>query len=336
MPNTQEDQKYMQRCLELAELGKPFVSPNPMVGAVLVYADRIIGEGYHQKYGEAHAEVNAINSVHEEDRHLITASTLYVSLEPCSHHGKTPPCSDLIVRSKIPRVVVGCVDSYSEVAGRGIERLKTNGIEVSTGILEKEARSLNRRFFTFHEKKRPYILLKWAQSADGYMDKIRVDDHPQINWITSPATQQLTHQWRAEEDAILVGHQTILNDNPSLTTRSVAGKNPIRIVLTGDASMLPENSNIKDDSATTYFFNSRLTTLQEILQELYNKEVQSVIIEGGKKTLQSFIDQDLWDEARIITGKIEFNEGIKAPIIEGYLQNQFNFGEDFIEVVVND
>ncbi|MCB9188226.1 MAG: bifunctional diaminohydroxyphosphoribosylaminopyrimidine deaminase/5-amino-6-(5-phosphoribosylamino)uracil reductase RibD [Flavobacteriales bacterium] len=336
MPNTQEDQKYMLRCLELAELGKQFVSPNPMVGAVLVYNNRIIGEGYHQKFGAAHAEVNAINSVSEEDQHLINSSTLYVSLEPCSHHGKTPPCSDLIVRSNIPRVVIGCIDTYSEVAGRGIEKLKTNGVDVSVGIMENEARYLNRRFFTFHEKMRPYIILKWAQSKDGFIDKIREKQTPHINWITEAETQQLTHHWRAEEDAILVGHQTVLNDNPSLTVRSAYGKNPVRIVLSGDSANFPKNTNLIHGDAPTYFFDPRTNSLEEIMNELYKKNIQSLIVEGGKKTLETFLSQGLWDEVRILKGALEFKEGIKAPEVEGILKNQFNFGNDFIELIVND
>lgn len=328
--------QFMKRCLELAGLGQQNVAPNPMVGAVLVHNGRIIGEGFHQKCGEAHAEVNAINSVSSDDQHLINKSTLYVSLEPCSHHGKTPPCSDLIVMSNIPKVVIGCIDTYSEVAGKGIEKLRKHNIEVEVGILEKEARALNKRFFTFHEQKRPYIILKWAQSTDGYIDKVRMQDTPEINWITQPETQQLTHQWRAEEAGILVGHRTIHNDDPSLTVRAVDGKNPTRIVLTSDKDTFPSNSKIFDESAKTIFIDPNVNTLDQILNILYENEIQSVIIEGGRKTLQQFIDAGIWDEARILTGNSLFTDGIKAPVIDGRLDNQFTFGADLIQVYKND
>lgn len=335
MPQTQEDIKYMRRCLELASLGRQNVSTNPMVGAVLVHQNRIIGEGFHQKYGEAHAEVNAINSVQEDDVVLIPKSTMYVSLEPCSHYGKTPPCSDLIIKSKIPRVVIACIDSFSEVAGRGVEKLQSSGIEVTVGVLEEEARELNKRFFTFHEKKRPYVILKWAESSDGFMDKNREEGESGVNWITQPETQQLTHQWRAEEDAILVGYKTVLNDNPSLTVRAVKGKNPTRIILASEMSISQEAS-VNDSSAETKYYDPELNSLQDILEDLYKHSIQSLIIEGGSSTLQNFIDQDLWDEARILFGFVEFKDGLLAPKIQGRIAKSYSFGKDQIQVLRND
>lgn len=335
MPKEPSDTIYMRRCLELARLGQQSVSPNPMVGAVLVHDNQIIGEGFHQKYGGPHAEVNAIHSVNSKDSHLIEKSTLYVSLEPCSHHGKTPPCSDLIIRSNIPKVVIGCMDTYSEVAGKGIEKLKNNGIDVTVGILEAEARELNKRFFTFQEKKRPYIILKWAQTVDGFIDMERNNSRPQINWITEPETQQLTHQWRAEEDAILVGYQTVLNDNPSLTVRAVDGKNPKRIILSSEEN-IPQNSKVRDNEVETFFLDPHQNSIEEILTFLYKESIQSLIIEGGKRTLEKFISANIWDEARILTGVSEFKSGIKAPLIGGKLINQTTFGKDLIQVYQND
>jgi diaminohydroxyphosphoribosylaminopyrimidine deaminase/5-amino-6-(5-phosphoribosylamino)uracil reductase len=336
MPKAPEDILFMQRCLELAALGQQNVAPNPMVGAVLVHQNRIIGEGFHRQYGHAHAEVNAINSVAEPDQKLISESTIYVSLEPCSHHGKTPPCSDLIIASGIPRVVVGCVDSYSEVAGRGIEKLRSHGIEVSVGVLEKEARTLNKRFFTFHEKQRPYIILKWAQTTDGFIDKNRTSEERHVNWITQPETQQLTHSWRAQEAGILVGHQTVINDNPSLTVRAAKGPNPKRIVLTSQASDFPKDSKILNSDAETLFFNPREQSLMEILGELHQKSVQSVIVEGGKRTLEKFIEEGLWDEARVLTGLNNFGNGIMAPVLTGKPTETFKYGNDLIQVFSND
>lgn len=324
------DSTYMNRCLQLAEKGKGNVSPNPLVGSVIVYQNKIIGEGYHQVYGEAHAEVNAINSV--QDKSLLNKSTLYVNLEPCAHFGKTPPCSDLIIKHKIPNVVIGCVDSYSEVAGKGIERLKQNGISVTLGVLEKESHKINKRFFTFHNKKRPYIILKWAQTQDGYIDKIRSDDEVGINWISQPETKTLTHKWRSEEDAILVGKNTILNDNPSLTTRSYTGSNPTRVVL-GDRSGFESNSNIFNNDATTHFYSNNL---EIILDDLQKKNIQSIIIEGGKTVIESFISKNLWDEARVITGNSNFKEGLTAPILKKTPEETYKYGIDLISIYIND
>jgi len=326
-----EDEKYMRRCLELAKLGIGEVAPNPMVGSLIVYDGKIIGEGYHQKCGEAHAEVNAINSVKNPE--LLEKATLYVNLEPCAHHGKTPPCSDLIVRKKIPRVVIGCVDSFAKVAGKGIEKLKKGGCEVMLGVLEKESRWLNRRFFTFHEKKRPYIILKWAETKDGFIDKKRNSEETvEQNWITNQISKKLVHKWRTEEAAFMVGRETVKKDNPQLTVRDWTGRNPVRIVLDQHLK-LSTGLKIFDDQAKTLIFNAKKEeiknnlhylkidytkeVLPQVLQRLYELEIQSVVVEGGEKLLTSFIEADLWDEARIFIGNKYFKQGVKAP--------EFNF-----------
>ena len=318
----------MQRCLQLAVMGAGRVAPNPMVGAVLVYGGRITGEGYHQQYGEAHAEVNCINSVAEADKEFIAKSTMYVSLEPCAHFGKTPPCADLIIKNKIPNVVIGCRDSFAAVDGKGIDRLKAAGVEVTVGILEKECRELNRRFFTFHEKQRPYIILKWAQSSD---EKIGGRGANRI-FISNEFTNRLVHQWRTEEAAILVGTNTALLDDPSLTTRLWPGNDPVRLVIDKEL-ILPMHLKLFDGSAKTIVFNyskeskagnpvyHQLNTeedvLVQILSALYNMQIQSVLVEGGRKLLQSFIDAGLWDEARVITNSIMvIGEGLDAPVLK--------------------
>lgn len=324
-------ESYIYRCIELAKKGKGSVSPNPMVGCVIVHNEKIIGEGYHQKYGQAHAEVNAINSV--EDKSLLSKSTLYVSLEPCAHFGKTPPCSDLIVQHKIPNVIIGCIDSFNEVSGRGIEKLKSAGVNVILGILEKECLELNKRFFTFHNKKRPYIILKWAQTKDGFIDIIRENWEVGVNWITQPETKLITHKWRTEEDAILVGYNTVIYDNPSLTARAVNGKNPKRIILGNKEDFNPALNIFKSD-AETFFINNK--SVSEICDELYKLEIQSVIIEGGRKTLDLFLKSNLWDEARVLVGDIEFHNGIEAPKLNNnpYIENRFR--RDTIITYIND
>jgi len=341
------DQTYMQRCLELAKLGAGNVAPNPMVGAVLVYEERIIGEGYHKKYGEAHAEVNCINSVNQADIHLIEKSTLYVSLEPCAHYGKTPPCSELIIVKKIPKVVVGCRDSYEEVAGKGIENLKAAGVNVTVGLLEKECLELNKRFFTFHEQQRFYIILKWAQSNNH---KIANTDHSRV-LISNEETNRLSHKWRSEEAAILIGTNTALHDNPSLTTRHWPGNNPVRLVI--DIGLkLPSSLVVFDHEAKTIVFNEikqeqnenitfyKLNSdniVSQIVKALYESKIQSVIIEGGAKTLQSFIDNNLWDEARVITNsKFEIDNGISAPDLKGeHLSFEEKIQNDIIKYYIN-
>jgi len=338
------DEKYMQRCLTLAIKGKTKVKPNPMVGCVIVHKGKIIGESYHKEYGKAHAEVNAINSVN--DHSLLMESTLYVNLEPCAHHGKTPPCSDLIVEKKLKRVVVGCKDSFAKVAGKGIEKMQKAGIEVTVGILEDESLELNKAFFTFHQKKRPYIILKWAQTLDGYIDVKRKPSDPiGVNWITDTNLKMIVHKWRSEEDAILVGAGTAINDNPELNTREWFGENPLRILLS-EYNKINFSSKLLDDSIktlvftdkdiqdkkNTHFFNINFkeNTLNHLLDILYNKEIQTIIIEGGQNALQSFIDNNLWDEARVLIGNKTFGEGLKAPIFNKKHNEIFIYSDDKI------
>lgn len=318
-------QLYMQRALQLAKIGLANAMPNPSVGAVIVYKDTIIGEGYTAAFGGSHAEVNAINSVQNQE--LLKESTLYVTLEPCSHFGKTPPCAHLIIDKKIPKVVIGCVDPFAKVAGKGIQLLKDNGIEVLTGVLEEECKASHKRFFTFHLKKRPYIILKWAQSADGFITPIKKKEQKPV-WLSNAYSRQLTHKWRSEEMAILVGKNTVIDDNPSLTTRNWKGKNPVRLFIDTQNEM--DNSfQILNDEAPTYRFTKNKKsekdvvvpfedTVQEICDFCFENNLQSVIIEGGQKTLQSFIDTGLWDEARVFETKIELQQGVSAPILKGF------------------
>ncbi len=342
-----DDKKYMKRALELAKLGKGNVAPNPMVGCVIVNNNKIIGEGYHQQCGKAHAEVNAINSV--KDKSLLSQSTIYVNLEPCAHYGKTPPCSNLIVESKIPRVVIGCVDSYAEVAGKGIEKMKNAGINVKVGVLEKEALHLNRRFFTFHSKQRPYIILKWAQTANGFMDINRSDKQKGVFWVTQPETKLLVHKWRAEESGILVGRKTIENDNPNLTCRDYYGNHPVRIVIDKHLKVDYSNKNMINSDAKTIIFNQIKNkviknveyikldnfSLPNLLHQLYKKDIQSIIVEGGTYTLTQFINQNLWDEARILTGVNHIVNGKKAPTLHQCVANTFNYGKDKVAIILN-
>ncbi len=317
----------MFRCLELAVLGCGNVAPNPMVGSVLVYNDTIIGEGYHQQYGQAHAEVNCINSVLEENKHLIPQSTLYVSLEPCSHFGKTPPCSDLIIASNIKNVVVGCRDSYEEVNGKGIEKLQQNGIDVAVGVLEEACKNLNKRFFTFHQNKRPYIILKWAETANG---NIAANANERL-LISNDFSNRLVHKWRHEEAGILVGTNTAMLDNPSLKNRLWHGKSPIRLVV--DMQLrLPTDLQIFNQQIPTiifntirqsvqknityYLLNTQQYLIEQIVQAAYQLNIQSLLVEGGCKLLQSFIDSSLWDEARVIVNdNLIVDEGLHAPIL---------------------
>lgn len=335
------DELYMSRCLDLARQGMGSVAPNPMVGAVIVHNGRIIGEGFHQHFGGPHAEVNAVNSV--SDKNLLKEATIYVSLEPCAHHGKTPPCSDLLVECGFQRVVIGCKDTFSKVSGKGIEKLKKAGIEVEVGVLEQECRELNKRFFTFHERQRPYVILKWAQSKDGYLDRLRPNDEKGVNWISSPETKVLVHKWRSEEQSILVGRKTVQNDNPSLTVREFSGTNPTRIIIDSQLQ-LPDNLNIFSDEAPSIIFNRvknevkgnieyiRIseTNTQLILHELYNRNILSVFVEGGSRTLQYFIFGNVWDEARVIVGNTNFHEGEKAPTINKAPSESFPFSTDMI------
>jgi diaminohydroxyphosphoribosylaminopyrimidine deaminase/5-amino-6-(5-phosphoribosylamino)uracil reductase len=337
-------EKYMQRCLELAKKGLGTTYPNPLVGSVIVHKDQIIGEGWHQKAGLPHAEVNAINSV--EDTSLLTKATLYVNLEPCSHHGKTPPCSDLIIEKGIKKVVIGTVDPFAKVAGRGIKKLLAAGCEVFVGVLEGECEYLNRRFFTFHQKKRPYIILKWAQTSDGFIAPEMQKERKPV-WITGTESRQLVHKWRAEEEAILVGTNTVLKDNPKLDSRLWKGKNPIRVVLDrelktpGDFHVLNGKTktivlceNPEKDKENLFFesvdFNDNI--VEQICKILYRHHLQSLIVEGGSKTLQTFIDAGFWDEARVFTGEVIFKKGVQAPVFAGKPLSEETLGSDKLQV----
>jgi diaminohydroxyphosphoribosylaminopyrimidine deaminase/5-amino-6-(5-phosphoribosylamino)uracil reductase len=325
----------MRRCLELAKNGLGTTYPNPMVGSVIVCNGKIIGEGWHKKSGEPHAEVNAVNAV--KDKSLLKSSTIYVSLEPCSHFGKTPPCCDLIIENKILNVVVGTVDSNVKIAGNGIKKLIEAGAKVTVGVLENECKELNKRFFTFHEKKRPYVILKWAETLDGFIAPLILrqaqDDikNRKPVWITNDYSRQLVHKWRSEEQAILVGTQTAIDDNPTLDVRNWTGKNPVRIVLNQN-NRISKESHVFDNQVKTIILSAVPKTINEestifekinfkqnlaeqILNVLYKHQIQSVIIEGGAQTLQTFIDENLWDEARVFIGIQNFESGIKAPIL---------------------
>jgi diaminohydroxyphosphoribosylaminopyrimidine deaminase/5-amino-6-(5-phosphoribosylamino)uracil reductase len=333
----------MRRALQLAEQGRGHVSPNPMVGCVIVHNDQIIGEGYHQEYGKAHAEVNAIKSVLRDG--LLPESTCYVSLEPCAHFGKTPPCADLLVEKNIKRVVIGAMDANPLVGGKGVEILRQAGIEVTTGVLEKEAKELNVRFFTVMEKKRPYVILKWAQTADGFVARKNFDS----KWISGEQSRILVHQWRAEEDAILIGTNTAMYDDPQLNVRDWAGKSPLRLVI-DKALRLPATLHLLDRSIPTIVYNLQQTEerenltlvklpddnfLEALLSDLYQRKVQSLFVEGGSQLLQSFLKAGLWDEARVFENKINFDEGIEAPKVNvGYSQRQY-LKEDLLTTYMN-
>jgi diaminohydroxyphosphoribosylaminopyrimidine deaminase/5-amino-6-(5-phosphoribosylamino)uracil reductase len=315
---------YMQRCFQLAQNGLGYVAPNPLVGCVIVLDGKIISEGFHQKYGENHAERNAISNVGAQHVVPLKNSTLYVNLEPCSHFGKTPPCADLIIEKQIPRVVISNLDSNPEVAGKGIERLQNAGIEVISGVLENEGRILNRRFFTYIEKKRPYLILKWAESLDGFLYR---ENERQI---TNEAMRNLVHKWRSEESAIMVGTNTVLIDNPQLNVRAYFGKNPLRITMDKNHK-LPENLSFFDNSQPTKIYQT--TNISEILSDLHSQKIQSLIVEGGAKLLQSFIEKNLWDEARILTGNKHLQKGLQAPNIQGTEIFSTEIEGDFIHIM---
>ncbi len=347
-------EKYIKRCIQLAENGLGKTYPNPMVGSVLMYNDKIIGEGWHREAGHPHAEVNAINSVVQKD--LIKKSTIYVSLEPCSHFGKTPPCSDLIIASGIKKVVVGTIDPFTKVAGRGIKKLLAAGCEVIVGILEKECRDLNKRFFTFHEKNRPYIILKWAQSSDAFIAPESREKREPV-WITNSLSRQLVHKWRAEEQGILIGTNTAVEDDPKLNTRLWDGPSPVRIAMDRNLR-IDNNSSIyngesqtiiipgKDNTPNGQFLeqkNLRFSPIdfekeitQQICKVLFEENLQSVIIEGGSRTLQTFIDAGAWDEARVFTGSMLFKTGVNAPFIKGSVSKDINVGNDNLKIYRND
>lgn len=336
---------FMERCLELAKNGLGNVAPNPMAGAIVVYDNKIIGEGYHQKFGENHAEVNALNSV--KNINLIEKSTLYVNLEPCSHIGKTGPCADFIIQKKVKKVVIGSRDFSSKVNGKGIEKLKDAGVLVAEGVLEKDCMELNKRFFTYHLKNRPYIILKWAQTKNGFF----ASNENIPFWITNDKSRQLVHLWRSQEQSIIIGTNTVHIDNPYLTVREVKGNNPVRVIIDRNLN-LPQSLNIFNDEAPTLIFNKKVNKkntniefikinfgsdiLKEMLYHLWKKEVQSLIVEGGKKILMSFIEQNLWDEARVFTGIKELKNGIQAPIFNSILEYKQPILEDELCIFKNE
>ncbi len=338
------DVKYMKRAMDLASMAAGNTSPNPMVGAVIVCNDKIIGEGYHTRAGAPHAEVAAIESV--RDRSLLKKSSLYVTLEPCSHYGRTPPCAVRIAGEGIPRVVVGTTDTSDKVAGRGIEIMKSSGVEVITGVMEDQCRYQNRRFFTFHEKSRPYIILKWAQSSDGFLDRLRLNNIRGPNWITGREERITVHKWRTEEDAIIIGDKTACNDDPGLDARYWAGNSPQRFVLS-EKNDLPANLKIFRSEPKTVIFSpvaavrkeravyvqisDRRKALEEIMSYMYTTEILSLIVEGGYAVLSQFIEAGLWDEARIFKGQVVFGEGLKAPSIEGVVVDKHNFKDSILE-----
>lgn len=334
------DEFFMTRAMELAQLGIGYVSPNPRVGCVIVHDNKIIGEGWHQKFGEPHAEVNAVNSV--SDAKLLKESTVYVNLEPCSHFGKTPPCADLLVKHSVKKVVIANPDSNPLVAGKGIKKLLDDGIEVVTGVLEKEGRELNKRFFTSIEKQRPYIILKWAQTADGFIARKNYES----KWISNELSRQLVHRWRSEEDAVLVGTKTATHDNPSLTVRDWTGRNPSRIII--DRFLrLNDHLHVFDGKEKTLCYNVLkheekenllLIRIEEenfithLVKDLVKQKIQSVIVEGGAQTLQLFIDLNLWDEARVFTSSRLFHEGIPSPKLKGVKKAQEQIQSDALEI----
>lgn len=345
------DELYMQRCIELANMGMGNVSPNPMVGCVIVNNGQIIGEGYHAGFGEAHAEVNAISSVTEkygdQAAGLLISATAYVSLEPCAHFGKTPPCADLLIRHQFKKVVIGNTDPFEGVNGKGIEKLKNAGIEVVSGVLEAECNQLNRRFFTRIHKQRPYIILKWATTADGYFaPKNTVQE-----WISGPLAKKLVHKWRTEEDAVLIGKLTALADNPQLSSREWEGKNPVRILIDRHLKV-PKTNHIYNNLARTVIFNEQKTEVQDnihyiqmedmqyylpqkIAFQLYLMDIQSIIIEGGANILNQFIQGNLWDEARVFSSNKVWGEGIASPQLKGVISDGLTLGNDKLTVYQN-
>jgi diaminohydroxyphosphoribosylaminopyrimidine deaminase/5-amino-6-(5-phosphoribosylamino)uracil reductase len=338
------DELFMLRAIELSQLGLGAVSPNPMVGCVIVHNGKIIGEGWHKKFGEAHAEVNAVNSV--TNRALLKNSTVYVTLEPCSHFGKTPPCADLLIREKIKKIVIANVDSNPLVSGKGIDKLREAGIEVIIGVLMNQARFSNRRFFTFIEKKRPYIILKWAQTNDGFIARENFDS----KWISDEYSRQFVHKWRSEEDAVLMGSNTIRYDNPRMSVRDWSGSNPVRFVIDRFLK-LPKNLYVFDGSQQTILYNtmkeetaetvllvkvSQQNMIADIVSDLYKRKIQSVLIEGGTKVLEAFIQADLWDEARIFQSATKFGKGIKAPLLNLTSAHSEKMKSDNLEIYYNE
>jgi len=340
---------YISRCLDLARLGLGHTAPNPLVGSVIVREGRIIGEGYHQQYGGPHAEVNAVNEV--RDKKLLTDSVLYVNLEPCSHTGKTPPCADMIIQAGIPEVVIGTSDPNPLVSGKGIKKLEQNGVKVTCNVLSRECRELNNRFFTFHTRRRPYIVLKWARTSDGFIDMLRDKDSlSQPVWISNEISRMLVHKWRTEEQAILVGTRTALMDNPRLNAREWPGKSPVRMVIDRELK-LPKYLNLFDNSQKTLVFNGQKSftggethyirldfagsVLEQLLSYLYKTGIQSVFVEGGRKLINSFIEEDCWDEARVLVGPKQFGAGIPSPEILTVKPLSYPIREDLLLVYHN-
>ncbi len=341
-------EQYIKRCLEIAKKGIGSTRPNPSVGAILVVDDEVVGEGFTSPYGGNHAEVNAIASV--SDKELLKKATIYVTLEPCSHFGKTPPCSDLIIKSQIPKVVIGCVDANSLVSGKGIERLKNAGCDVTVGILENECLEHHQRFFTFQNKKRPYIILKWAETKDGFIAPKNREEQAPV-WITNEVSRQLVHKWRSEEHGILVGTTTVLEDNPKLNVRSWKGENPMRIVIDKELK-IPKDLHVYDQSIKTIFitqkdFESKEELVFEkidfskpiaaqICEVLFKHKIQSVIVEGGTKTIQTFLEEGLWDEARVFHSAVTFKEGVKGPKFDHNHFSERLIKEDVLKIYRND
>lgn len=340
IPINHSHELYMKRALELANHGRGYVSPNPLVGCVIVHDGKIIGEGWHQKYGEAHAEVNAINAV--DDKSLLKESTLYVNLEPCTHFGKTPPCADLIIQHQVHKVVIANYDTNPLVGGEGIKKLRVAGINVIPDILFKEGQDLNKRFFTYMAKKRPYIILKWAETSDGFMARKNNDS----KWISDEYSRQLVHKWRSEEDAVLVGSGTAWHDNPNLNVRDWSGRNPVRVVIDRFLK-LGSNQNLFNRSQKTICYNlvkeeahknllfvrlKKENFLESLVQHLYSQNIQSVIIEGGAQILNSFIEKNLWDEARIFISPQKFNSGIQSPRLSAVLQDEYKLQGDWLKI----
>jgi len=339
----QQDEIFMGRAIELAALGIGSVSPNPLVGCVIVHQNKIIGEGWHQRYGEAHAEVHAVKNVKEKEK--LKNSTAYVTLEPCTHYGKTPPCVDLMIQHNINRVVIANHDPFPVVNGSGIETLQKNGIEVATGLLSDQSAWVNRRFLIFQTLQRPYIILKWAQTADGYLAQKNFDS----KWISNQYSRLLVHQWRTEEDAILVGYNTALHDNPKLNVRQINGTNPTRIVI-DPKLVLPPSHHLFDKNQKTIIYNYQLNKTGEdiiykkvkhenlcydILKDLYARKIQSVIVEGGSSTINKFIQLNLWDEMRVFTASHSFGEGIPAPLMKGEKIQEKKIQNDRLEIFIN-
>lgn len=333
----QNHEVYINRALQIAKNGLGTTRPNPMVGAVIVYKNNIIGEGFTSAYGGNHAEVNAINAV--KNKTLLSKSKLYVTLEPCSHFGKTPPCSNLIIEHNIPQVIIGCIDDNPEVAGKGIAKLKAAGCKVTVGVLETECKQHHKRFFTFYNKKRPYIILKWAETKDGFVAPISKNEQKPV-WITNTYSRQLAHKWRAQEHAILVGTNTVLEDNPSLTVRDWCGKQPIRVVIDRTSKLDADFKIFNTETETIKITNSEIDFTQalavQITDLLYKRHITSIIIEGGTQTLQTFIDEKLWDEARLFIGDAQFKEGIKAPLLIGQLISESKIKNDLLKIYAKD